>query len=927
MSFHCNIRRPVFLIAAIWLLSSLLLAARAQPALDQLSDETMVAEFVENTGVLSGDSLMVLLVRYVDHLRRRKPAGHAAIGELYLHYAKTFHSSTGIDSIARYLDLAEAAIARAEHPCKAYLLWAYEAGRHAYEKNDYELSLNRLVTGLEYLKTHFPDDITQELQFRNGIGIGYRRTGQPEKAVQCFREGIRRMEENNLSNLTKGNFYNNMGLAYMDMGSFPEAIAEIRNALDFYVNQISPEYLEIGTGYDNLGICYEKLGMVDSAKYYYTVSLYFIENVLSRQHPDLLSPLASLTELHMSQGELSEAGTYHERAIILLNHLGWAENDPSGNFLLDEAFRNLANGIHLYHLLYAGSGDLMHLNKAEEFIDGFIATTDYAFEQFSNSLSRQIFLEDFKEVFVEGVDVLFVKYNRTTAFRVLEKAFHISEKYKSLELLHAARKSSVNKDPAYAELDKQYRQFLDSIAFYEQILYEKKNTLDIEITRIENHIHKLKESLYSWKDRVQDNYPEYYQLIYQASAPSILRIRDMCRINKQAILSFVLGKEAVYSFLIRSDTILFTKSIVSGSPASFIMDFREALTGFHAEHYYSDEMYLKYLGRISRLGTYLYNLLIYPVEYFIPPRVTIIVDQELALLPFDALIKTAPERPGRFRNYDFLLHHHTISYGYSVTLWIEMMRKQAAGTNRLLAFAPSFSAETGQESSEESAFVQQSKFNDLKYNQDEVVQIGDIFRSRILTGEEATKDAFISLGGDYGILHLATHSVVDPENGEQTYLAFYPGNDSSLLYAREMYSMPLKAELVTLSACETGVGEIRAGEGVISLARAFSYAGARSIVNSLWPVNDMSTSQVMKYFYANLKKGLPKDLALQEARIDYIESQAHTEAHPYFWAGFIPAGNMQPIKGQGAIPQWLIFAGLYFLLLMMIYFALKFFSR
>jgi hypothetical protein len=89
----------------------------------------------------------------------------------------------------------------------------------------------------------------------------------------------------------------------------------------------------------------------------------------------------------------------------------------------------------------------------------------------------------------------------------------------------------------------------------------------------------------------------------------------------------------------------------------------------------------------------------------------------------------------------------------------------------------------------------------------------------------------------------------------------------------------------------------------------------------------MSTAMIMEHFYTNLKNGLPKDLALQQARIEYIESQPHTEAHPFFWAGFIPAGSMDPIYARGAIPRWAMIAGLSILLVLMIFFTIKFLPR
>ncbi|MEM7039273.1 MAG: CHAT domain-containing protein, partial [Bacteroidota bacterium] len=96
-----------------------------------------------------------------------------------------------------------------------------------------------------------------------------------------------------------------------------------------------------------------------------------------------------------------------------------------------------------------------------------------------------------------------------------------------------------------------------------------------------------------------------------------------------------------------------------------------------------------------------------------------------------------------------------------------------------------------------------------------------------------------------------------------------------------------------LSACETGLGELKRGEGIIGLARAFAYAGARSTVMSLWSVDDAETAALMTEFYAQLKSGKSKDEALRAAKLAYLEK--NSVPHPYFWAGFVPSGNMQAV--------------------------------
>jgi CHAT domain-containing protein len=141
----------------------------------------------------------------------------------------------------------------------------------------------------------------------------------------------------------------------------------------------------------------------------------------------------------------------------------------------------------------------------------------------------------------------------------------------------------------------------------------------------------------------------------------------------------------------------------------------------------------------------------------------------------------------------------------------------------------------------------------------------------------------------------------------------------SRLYGYEILAQSFPADLVVLSACETGLGKVVRGEGLMSLARAFSYAGARSLVTSLWNINDQSGQQLMAEFYKHLNEGLPKDEALRQAKLSYLANAPdNARAHPRYWAAFIPTGNMEPLKNNwpwqwGVAAIALLGFGFYFL--------------
>jgi len=188
----------------------------------------------------------------------------------------------------------------------------------------------------------------------------------------------------------------------------------------------------------------------------------------------------------------------------------------------------------------------------------------------------------------------------------------------------------------------------------------------------------------------------------------------------------------------------------------------------------------------------------------------------------------------------------------------------------------------------------------LHYNSQEARQIAQIInKGQYFVGAEATKSKFVEMSPGYDMLHIASHGILNDTASAYSYIVFAEEKtpvDDYRLYVRDLYNLDLSSSMVTLSACETGLGEVVRGEGIISLARGFSYAGTQSIVTTLWSVNDLSTSYIMEAFYTNLKKGYSKDKALHLAKEAYFSSQVEDfMAHPFFWAACIPIGNMDPL--------------------------------
>jgi CHAT domain-containing protein len=222
------------------------------------------------------------------------------------------------------------------------------------------------------------------------------------------------------------------------------------------------------------------------------------------------------------------------------------------------------------------------------------------------------------------------------------------------------------------------------------------------------------------------------------------------------------------------------------------------------------------------------------------------------------------------------------------------------------------------------AYASQAGFvnlNPLPGAYDEVSQVTKILKGRKLIDSMATEKAFKKFAPEYGILHLAMHTLIDNRNPMFSKLVFTPwlaGPDEGLLNTYELYNMQLHARMVVLSACRSGDGILQKGEGIMSLARGFLYAGCPSLIMTLWNVEDRSGLEIMHQFYHQIRKGKGKNDALRNAKMKYLASAAPHKTHPYYWAGYLQIGETEAIFAPWylrLLPVALITALMVFLIL------------
>jgi CHAT domain-containing protein/Tfp pilus assembly protein PilF len=303
---------------------------------------------------------------------------------------------------------------------------------------------------------------------------------------------------------------------------------------------------------------------------------------------------------------------------------------------------------------------------------------------------------------------------------------------------------------------------------------------------------------------------------------------------------------------------------------------------------------------LSRQARELYDVLLRPAEARIiaAKRLLISPDGPLHILPFAALVHDG----------HYLAEKKPIHTVISATVYAELKRSRRERSStpqqvELAAFGdPSYPALAPRQPAAVHPEVRAAAgrglaLTPLPSSREEVRSIAAFYsEARTYLGSEATEERAKAIGKDTRYLHFACHGLLDERFPLNSGLALTipkdadEGQENGLLQAWEIFeSVRLDADLVTLSACDTALGQEMGGEGLLGLTRAFQYAGARSVLASLWSVSDVSTAELMKRFYGYLSEGRSKDEALRAAQADLIRSQDFP--HPYYWAAFQLTGD------------------------------------
>ena len=403
---------------------------------------------------------------------------------------------------------------------------------------------------------------------------------------------------------------------------------------------------------------------------------------------------------------------------------------------------------------------------------------------------------------------------------------------------------------------------------------------------------------------------EQFQLEVRHSNPKYASLKHLQPLSAQriqrelldsdtALIEYVVGEEKSFAWLVSKDKVSYAVLPSQKELNRLVADYRKAI---------AEKQSIASLNTQSRQ---LYQILIQPFASHLSSlrKLIIVPDNALAYLPFETLVAARSTTGKSTSDTRSLLERFAISYAPSASALAAIRaRDRPAASKGFMAFGDPVYSDTSdateRSSVRDSELARRSYYAErgydlrrLPYTRREVMSIGALFPASqrdVFLGAAANEQALKSVPLDqYRYLHLAAHGVADEENPARSGIILSldgSQNEDGMLQVTEIMRLKLNADMVTLSACRTGLGKVVSGEGVLGLTRAFLYAGTRSVTVSLWNVNDTATADLMKAFYRNLKRGLAKDEALRQAKLELLHGAQLTWHHPYYWASFVLVG-------------------------------------
>jgi len=770
----------------------------------------------------------------------------------------------------------------------------YALGVYYYFLGDYGRSRDYLEACLAIREELFAPDHFRLIDPLNVLAIAQEEAGHFEATLNYLERGRSVIRKNyGDQNISMGYNLENTALAYVAMEKYDSAWLYIQQATAILPDLLPPDSY-------GLWVHYFSIARIQ----YYRGN--YREALLALDRSDLVG-----RKLGLDQGiDFAQNKTVRADILIELGQYQAAERylDEALNSVITDRKEPLqATSFHLaptsLEVLHAYSN--FHFRKYQERADesalAAFRSAAGLYQDMSNAIRRQfddpytkrILSRNNASTSRQTMGQLAYLYQQTSDARYLEDIFQLTEYSRASQL----RDLQDRKVTSYAGLP-------DSILSLERGLRQKVADLesqylnDSDNEEIQARLFEAREALNQFIDRLRQEFPRYYQLVFSDRIPDLSVIQQQLE-PTSGIIEYIQDDTAYYAIVITRESTnlqyLGSQSTIDSLVRAWHACIQQQCRGWQS------------------ISFQLYQRVWSPFSNMLPQKggsLTIVPAGMLYYVSLEGLVTD----PGSAR---FLMEDHPIHYSFSLTTNWSPSERRANGP--LIAIAPGFEpglkeayrqkAPTGQADQDYLQTIRQPWSLRLART------LGRRSRSKSLTGDRATENNVKDLLPKGRILFFGTHAQADSEDPLRSRLLLAKRPDSTdtedgYLHAYELYGIPLQADLAILNACESGLGALQEGEGMISLAYSMQYAGCPSTVMSLWKIDERTSARLTEQMLKYLALGETRLNALRRAKLDYLRSASPDQRHPYYWSGLVLMGQEGAIPGPGrASPWWWVVLG------------------
>lgn len=705
--------------------------------------------------------------------------------------------------------------------------------------------------------------------------------------------------------------YNILALIYQSLNQRDSALFCLQKSLSLQ----DPDDPEISETYEYYGDCLLNFNdFAGALSYFEKIKLYQDKSANYTPYKKA-SILSKIGISYQGQEKYQEAlKNYQQAFAIIYNDASYLENNA-----VNPDFKSIQADKTIIRLLIFKSNALYELakhskNKPELLLQSMrtyrLATLviDEFRQKISTDEFKEFFVTDVRKMYQNAIKASYLSYQISPNDSIMEFAFFFMEKSKNQVLLDAIRENSAIRYSNIPDtLITEENKYKIKLVTLQNRLYNLKFK-DADPVLINNCQYEYARTQNSYGDflhQLETDYPEYYRLKFSYKVPSVPEIKKL--LKHQLLIEYMVGDNFVGVIAFDRGRSFFSLVPLNSVFINNLTGLLKDLANTDDEKRYGPENFQRFVRNAGAL----YSILLEPAlkSFRNTSQLIIIPDERLCFLPFEVLIDKIPENIHQvnYRDLDYLLRRFVIHYEFSSELFVEhshVSDHQFHGDS-YLGFAPDYLQKEGLKKVRVLGKGNSAYLTPLAFNRQEIEEAASIFNGRALIGKSANAKAFRENKLSSRIIHIAAHTVINDSIPGLSGIFFSNESDSvmnendtynDVIYVNEIYNLDINSSLAILSACGTGKGKLLRGEGLISIGRAFQYAGCPGMIMSLWKISDLSAAEIMKSFCRSLKKGRNVDVALRNAKIQFLKDAGVTgHSHPFYWSAFVLIGKENPL--------------------------------